>query len=541
MAGGMGNNSMPNLAQQGSMGRAGGGGMGRYGGGGGGGDGGGFDEDIGEEFDDDDDDDGDDDGEMGAMDGYAYGGGGQQPSQPPPVRRQQITPHPSPRPRPQPPGNEIPMGIYTPGVRSPLPRAATEPPLSTRLNRTQSVDKRVGPSGQEWIHGNAFLDACVCTTNCNCRKGQRVLYRAQAQDGEGHDGFGEIRYIMRDELGRDCGDHGGCHRDEEDEEKSSRSRKKKGKEKKKKKKGRKAIGKGGESDSDDDGESVHSEMMKTMKKMEARLQDLSLQQNNGGGGGGMGMNTGVSHIPFSSAGIPQNDIGMNIRNPQAQFGSPGFPQNQMNPAMMQQFQMGAMQGPPRAPSFSMGMAPHGGGPQLGPMGGGGRPHRYIPNDGMMMETYDEGNSVRESDDMMGPRRFGGRLDDMPRRPPRMGDRRGPRHEYMDPPPRKPPRRGGRRGGFGHDFLGFDERPPPPGGRGMGMGMGERSRGRGRGRGRGRDLRHGGGGRGPPDFPEDDEFDFPPPHMQGGGRGGRDDFGDGDEEDDDGGWEDEDGQ
>jgi hypothetical protein len=57
------------------------------------------------------------------------------------------------------------------------------------------------------------LDACICTTNCTCKKGHRVMYFGKPSDRSGNgDPFrGEIRYVLKDDLGRDCGDHSGCY------------------------------------------------------------------------------------------------------------------------------------------------------------------------------------------------------------------------------------------------------------------------------------------------------------------------------------------
>ncbi|KAF2277061.1 uncharacterized protein EI97DRAFT_307966 [Westerdykella ornata] len=58
-------------------------------------------------------------------------------------------------------------------------------------------------------HSLTSLDACICTTNCTCRKGHRVVYFEDRDDGSGPL-RGEIRYVLRDDLGKDCGDHSAC-------------------------------------------------------------------------------------------------------------------------------------------------------------------------------------------------------------------------------------------------------------------------------------------------------------------------------------------
>jgi hypothetical protein len=148
---------------------------------------------------------------------------------------------PEPRTSRRTPGaaERIPLGAYAKAVHSPkVKRSYTEPTTADRLNR------KVGPSGKEWIKGDDFLDACTCTTNCTCRDGHRVLYRSKDEspygdsDTEAQYRQGEIRYILKKDLGRDCGDHSGCKAkkadDSDDEEKVNKKEKKKKEEKKRK-------------------------------------------------------------------------------------------------------------------------------------------------------------------------------------------------------------------------------------------------------------------------------------------------------------------
>ncbi|KAF2126023.1 hypothetical protein P153DRAFT_83728 [Dothidotthia symphoricarpi CBS 119687] len=152
---------------------------------------------------------------------------------------------PQPRRPGRPPGlyERVPMAAYT--APSKPTRSYTEPPTSTKLNRNQPASKKVGPSGREWLDGDAFLDACVCTTNCTCRKGHRVLYRSKDDawdedaEGENRYGSGEIRYILKEDLGRDCGDHEGCKEKKStksSDDESARKERKKGKKQVKKEK-----------------------------------------------------------------------------------------------------------------------------------------------------------------------------------------------------------------------------------------------------------------------------------------------------------------
>ncbi|KAF2015375.1 hypothetical protein BU24DRAFT_491626 [Aaosphaeria arxii CBS 175.79] len=120
----------------------------------------------------------------------------------------------------------IPAGAYAAGVPttpSPHPRPQTTEPVPAspqvpkRMFRQSEETGRKGSNdteGQEWIQGHPFLDACICTTNCTCRKGHRVLYREE--NGEGGRASGEIRYVLKEQLGKDCGDHSKCRERKKD-------------------------------------------------------------------------------------------------------------------------------------------------------------------------------------------------------------------------------------------------------------------------------------------------------------------------------------
>ncbi|KAB2107983.1 hypothetical protein AG0111_0g4069 [Alternaria gaisen] len=139
----------------------------------------------------------------------------------------------------------IPKGAYANAEKhGRKSRSCADPQTSARLNRGQPWSKQVGPSGGELLGGDAFLDACICTTACNCRKSERVIYLARNDPHKGSDsdeedytyGSGEIRYILKTDLGKDCGDHSGCKKSESsDSEKEQKSKKKK-KDKKEEKK-----------------------------------------------------------------------------------------------------------------------------------------------------------------------------------------------------------------------------------------------------------------------------------------------------------------
>ena len=138
------------------------------------------------------------------------------------------------RPHRRPPGanKHIAMGAYA--APSPkISRSRTSPTTAERIHR-----RTAGGSGKEWIKGDDFLDACICTTNCTCREGHRVLYRSRDDggdsDGEGRYGSGEIRYILKKDLGKDCGDHSGCKKDDSEKEEKISKKEKKREEKRRK-------------------------------------------------------------------------------------------------------------------------------------------------------------------------------------------------------------------------------------------------------------------------------------------------------------------
>jgi len=394
---------------------------------------------------------------------------------------------PQPRRPMRPPGlNEIPMGAYAAGAPPPPApvRANIEPPTSSRLNRRQSSSKKAGPSGQEWIEGDPFLDACTCTTNCTCRKGQRVLYRSQAQDGDGHKGWGEIRYVLKDDLGKDCGDHSKCHgHTHEDESDGGKKGKKKGKPRKQ----------------DSEKDEFHEEMRERMKALQEDLAGMKLKDRSNRPG-----------IPPSS---PYGPMPPNGPPPEMMEG--------MDPRLAAQYGGGPFGtgGPsrPRPPPPGMG----------GPLGArrDRMPRSGFPDPGMPpgMDLVDEqpcSESGYGLDDMASPMEMGGRL---PRQ--RMGGgRRAMPADLMGAfPPRRPRGRGPR--GLPPDMDlgsgGFGRGPAPPP-------MGRRER---------RQRNGGGRRRARLDFDEDGMSVGMGMRGGLGGRGGpREDYGDV-EDDGDEPWED----
>ncbi|KAG9189215.1 hypothetical protein G6011_06083 [Alternaria panax] len=140
----------------------------------------------------------------------------------------------------------IPKGAYASAEKAGRKsRSRADPQTSACLNRGQPWNKQVGHSGGELLGGDAFLDACICTTACNCRKSERVIYLARNDPRKGSDsdeedytyGSGEIRYILKTDLGKDCGDHSGCKKSSDsDSDKDQKSKKKKDKKEEKKRK-----------------------------------------------------------------------------------------------------------------------------------------------------------------------------------------------------------------------------------------------------------------------------------------------------------------
>lgn len=140
-------------------------------------------------------------------------------------------------PRRLPGRNErIPMGTFAKGSASSpkISRSHTSPTTADRIHR------KTGGSGKEWIKGDDFLDECICTTGCTCRKGHRVLYRSRDDpygdsDGEARYGSGEIRYILKKDLGKDCGDHSACKKKDDSDDGGKVSKREKKKQEKRRK------------------------------------------------------------------------------------------------------------------------------------------------------------------------------------------------------------------------------------------------------------------------------------------------------------------
>jgi hypothetical protein len=272
---------------------------------------------------------------------------------------------PEPRTRRRSPGaaERIPMGAYAKSAHSPrIKRSHTEPTTADRLNRNAGSGGKVGPTGKEWIPGDAFLDACTCTANCTCRQGHRVLYRSKDEspyggsDTDAQYRQGEIRYIMKKDLGRDCGDHSGCKSkkaDSDDEGKMSK------KEQKKEEKKRKEQFEGFKED--------------MLEALDVRFEALKKERSKAGS---------VRSSPRQTfAGFGEQPFGMGAQMP----GAMGQMPPAMNPLMTQQLGGGGMAmggGVPPGMPMNMGINPYATGlsggmtriPGMGvnPMGGGRR-------------------------------------------------------------------------------------------------------------------------------------------------------------------------
>lgn len=102
------------------------------------------------------------------------------------------------------------------------------------------------------------IDTCICTTNCKCRKGERAVkwYEGMAKIG------GEevpvraklnTRFVLKDDIGKDCGDHSGCKKASSSKScSSSSSDTESSKPKKCKRKSRRKAKKAGKADTLDD-------------------------------------------------------------------------------------------------------------------------------------------------------------------------------------------------------------------------------------------------------------------------------------------------
>jgi hypothetical protein len=415
----------------------------------------------------------------------------QQAQQPVPMQCAPPAPLPQqaqerPRVAPLPGHAAVPMGPYampSPSLSSPsIPRAHTDPPPAAKLNRGKPADQRAGPQGQEWIQGDPFLDACFCTTQCTCRKGHRMLYREKLDDGQMAQG--EIRYLPKDLLGRDCGDHSGCNQIEMERPRSGGEKRKA------------AERENGERGNEKECRAARVEARQGIQRLNEGLNDIAAKLNEmnlkqrGSGELGNGMGIGAAAVPEQG-----------LASQRMQY--PGGQPHLLDP-MQQRLAAAGMQGMMDPRAAAMGGRPMGAIEQLGipPMGMGMNHRMPGYNEDPMAFPNPYGDMYEESE-----RGMGGMMG--------MGQR--PSRGMMNgmPPSYGPPlRRGGKGRRPPRMGMDFDPRGPPmKGGRG------------------GRQVK---GGRRPRDFEEDEEHDMGPMKDMSGGRGGLN--GEGDES-----WVDETGK
>lgn len=107
-----------------------------------------------------------------------------------------------------PPRRNIPRGVArVAGGPYAQPVRADSDPMPIRSKAPKK--KTSCPHSHDHFPGLDSLDACICSNNCACKKGHRVVYFEDRPDGEPLKG--EIRYVLKDDLGKDCGDHSGCY------------------------------------------------------------------------------------------------------------------------------------------------------------------------------------------------------------------------------------------------------------------------------------------------------------------------------------------
>lgn len=204
----------------------------------------------------------------------------------------------------------IPHGAFAKSHSTPTPklsRAHTSP--AERIHRKTS-------GGNEWLKGDSFLDACICTTNCTCREGHRVLYRSRNDSGD--EGQGEIRYILKKDLGRDCGDHTACRKGEDDGVVEEKSSKKKEKEKKKEEKKRKEEMDGFKED--------------LLEALDERFEKMRKNGRSTKGSSKAG-SVGSPRMPFSGLGHAFPGMNMGMGNPAAGAGAGAGPAGALDPRM----------------------------------------------------------------------------------------------------------------------------------------------------------------------------------------------------------------
>lgn len=101
---------------------------------------------------------------------------------------------------PRPPQHAPNIDAVAQGVHFARPLAQPAPP------RAAPVPKQAASDAWSPVD-SAFLNECSCAAECKCRMGARVMWRQEGRT-QGVPGvqqsLGEIRYVLRDEVGRGC-------------------------------------------------------------------------------------------------------------------------------------------------------------------------------------------------------------------------------------------------------------------------------------------------------------------------------------------------
>ncbi|KAF2624754.1 hypothetical protein BU25DRAFT_450492 [Macroventuria anomochaeta] len=148
-------------------------------------------------------------------------------------------------PRPPPPSTSSPPPSpkrISPAVQAAIDAAVQKSAEMAGKSRSTPTRSRTSPAAlakdknNEWGEG---IDTCICTTDCKCRKGERAAgwYEGVADiDGEEVPVRGKLntRWVLVDDLGKDCGDHTDCKKSSSSSSTSSDTETSQSKSKKKK-------------------------------------------------------------------------------------------------------------------------------------------------------------------------------------------------------------------------------------------------------------------------------------------------------------------
>jgi hypothetical protein len=110
-------------------------------------------------------------------------------------------------------GRQLPSAIQAAIDEAILKSTGTADRSSNLLSKSKTwLATPTKDNNDGWGDG---IDKCICTTNCKCRKGERAIkwYEGMAKIG-GEDvpvrAKLNTRYVLKDDIGKDCGDHSGC-------------------------------------------------------------------------------------------------------------------------------------------------------------------------------------------------------------------------------------------------------------------------------------------------------------------------------------------